>query len=157
SELVPQRPESHAAQVERIGVELLQVEGGAVALARVGAGLEPDPLADLVADGLARPTEVTIDLALHEVDRLAAAFDDERERELRCPRLADVLRLARRDRQLEVHPDVDDHTHGPHRLGAEHPELVRGILEIPELAHESLGVQRPSLAVPREESERALE
>ena len=39
----------------------------------------------------------------------------------------------------------------------EHAELVRGIVEVAELAHEPLGVQRPTLAVAGDETERALE
>ena len=57
-------PRSSAYDVER-----LEVEVGAVARLRVGAGLEPHPLADLVADRLARPAEVAVDLAAHEVAR----------------------------------------------------------------------------------------
>ena len=38
----------------------------------------------------------------------------------------------------------------------EHAELVRGVLEVAELAHQPLGVQRPAFAVTRHEPERAL-
>src|SRR5437764_718552 len=97
-ELVAQWAEAHAAEVERVAVELLQVEVRAVPSLGIGPGFQPHAFADLVADGLAGPAEVAVDLAPHEVDRLAAALDHERQRELRRPRLTDVLRLARRDR-----------------------------------------------------------
>ena len=108
-------------------------------------------------DRLAGQAEVAVDLAAHEVLGLAAAFDHERQRELPGPRLAGVVSLARGDRQLEVHADVDDHAHRAHCLRAEHAQLVRGIIEIAELAHEPLRVERPPLAVTGEEAERALE
>ena len=38
----------------------------------------------------------------------------------------------------------------------EHAQLVRGIVEVAELAHQPLGVQRPAFAVPGHEPERAL-
>ena len=47
--------------------------------------------------------------------------------------------------------------HRPHRLRGEHAHLVRGVLEVAELAHEPLRVQRPAFAVPRHESEQPLE
>ena len=39
----------------------------------------------------------------------------------------------------------------------EHAQLVRGVVEVAELAHQPLGVQRPAFAVARDEAERALE
>src|SRR5689334_5446995 len=46
-ELAAQRAATHAAEVERVTVELLQVERRAVPRLRVGARLEPHLLADL--------------------------------------------------------------------------------------------------------------
>ena len=142
---------------ERVAVEPLQIEGLAVPRLRIGTRFEPDALADLVADGLARPSEIAVHFAAHEVGRLAAAFDHERQRELGSPRLARVRCFGVGNRELEVHADVDDHAHRADRLRGQHAELVRGVLEIAELAHQALGVQRPPFAVAREEPERALE
>src|SRR5262245_32321242 len=57
-----QRVETERAQVQGLPVELLQVERGTLAGLGVLAGLQPDPLADLVRRGLARPTQVAVDL-----------------------------------------------------------------------------------------------
>ena len=72
-------------------------------------------------------------------------------------RLAGVEPLAGRDLELEVQADVDDDAHGAHRLGREHPELVGGVVEVPELAHQPFGVERPALGVAGAAGERALE
>ena len=55
-----------------------------------------------------------------------------------------------------MHADVDDDAHGAHRLRPQHAELVRRIVEVAELAHEPLGVERPALGVPRRARERPL-
>ena len=120
------------------------------------ARAEPHPLADLVADRLAGQPEVAVDLARHEVGGELAALDHERERELGRPGLARVVALVGGDRELEVHADVDDDAHRAHRLRPQHPELVRGVVEVAELAHEPLGVERPALGVPGRARERAL-
>ena len=41
--------------------------------------------------------------------------------------------------------------------GAQHPELVRRVVEVAELAHEPLGVERPALGVAGVPRQRALE
>src|SRR5581483_5970782 len=71
-ELCAQLVEPHGAEVERGAVERLEVERVTVARPGVVARREPDPLADLVADRLARPPEVPVDLAGHELLREAA-------------------------------------------------------------------------------------
>ena len=60
------------------------------------------------------------------------------------------------DLELEVHADVDDDAHRAHRLRAQHAELVVRVVEVAELTHEPLGVQRPPFAVARHPAERAL-
>src|SRR5207237_9072212 len=62
-ELVAQRAEAHAAQVEGVALEPLQVELVSVTPSGVGPGLQPHPFADLVADRLTGPAEVAVDLA----------------------------------------------------------------------------------------------
>ena len=115
---------------------------------RAASRAQPHPLTDLVADRLTGKAEVPVDLARHEVGRELAALDHERERELGRPRLAGVVPLVGGDGELEVHADVDDDAHRAHRLRAEHPQLVRRVVEVAELAHEPLGVERPTFGVP---------
>src|SRR6476659_10361716 len=97
-ELVSERSESHAAQIEGVAMESLQVEVASVPLLRIRSRFEPNPLADLVADRLTRPSEVAIDLAAHEVFGFAAALDHERKCELAGPDLPGVIALALRNR-----------------------------------------------------------
>ena len=52
--------------------------------------------------------------------------------------------------------DVDDDAHRAHRLGPQHAELVGGVVEVAELAHEPFGVERPALGVTRRAGQRAL-
>ena len=118
--------------------------------------VEPHALPDLVADRLAGPAEVAVDLAAHEVLALAAVLDRERQRQLGRPPLAAVVRLVGRDLQFEVQPDVDDHPHRPHRLRGEHAHLVIGLVEVAELAHEPFRIQGPAFGVARRPRERAL-
>ena len=68
-----------------------------------------------------------------------------------------MVALVGGDRELEVHADVDDDAHRAHGLRAQHPELVGRVVEVAELAHEPLGVQRPALGVAGGAGERALE
>ena len=138
-------------------MELLEVERRTGARPGVVATAEPDPFADLVADRLAGQAEVAVDLARHEVGGELAAFD--RRTAARAPGVQvspGWYGSCGGNGELEVHPDVDDHSHRAHRLRAQHPELVRGIVEVPELAHQALGVEGPALGVPRRAGERAL-
>ena len=71
-----------------------------------------------------------------------------------------MQRCVSRDRQPEVQAEVDDDTDRAHQRGAEVAELVLRPLELAELVHQLLGVQRPTLAVartPREQAVRARE
>jgi hypothetical protein len=80
------------------------------------------------------------------------------DRTLEVPPLARVQRRVGRDREVEVQAEVDDDADRPHQRRAEVAELVLGPLELADLVHELLGVQRPALAVagpPREEPVRA--
>lgn len=61
-------------------------------------------------------------------------------------RRAVVQGRSGRDALVEVHPDVDDHTHGAQDLGAEEADARVGIVEPPELVAELLGVQGPDPA-----------
>src|SRR6202011_3876366 len=135
-ELSVQLIETERTEVERGGMEGLQVERRALTRARRVAGREPHPLTDLVADRLAGPAEVPIDLARHEVAREMAALDHERKGQLRRPPLARVIALVTRDGELEVHADVDDDAHRAHHLRTQHPELVVRIVEVAQLAHQ---------------------
>ena len=44
---------------------------------------------------------------------------------------------------------VDDDARGAHALHGEHPKPVGRIVEIPEIGHQSFGIQRPAFAVSR--------
>src|SRR4029453_6549333 len=68
-QLATELPEPHRTEVQRPGVEGLEVEPVAALLPGCSARGQPHALADLVADGLTRPTEVPVDLAAHEVRR----------------------------------------------------------------------------------------
>ncbi len=61
------------------------------------------------------------------------------------------------DLQLEVHADVDHDTGRPEQLGVEHAEQDRIVVEVAELAHQPLGVQRPPLGVSAGPGDQALE
>src|SRR5205807_6345868 len=138
-------------------VERLQVERGARTRARLLSDGEPGSLADLVADRLPRPAQVAIDLAPQEVLRLMAMLDGEGQHQLRRPRLRRVVALVRGDLQSNMHTDVDHDAHGAEGLCPEHPELVGWILQVPELTHQTLGVEGPALRVARYERGDALE
>src|SRR5690606_19358735 len=138
-----------------------------LAAARVVAGLEPDPLANLVRGRLPRPAEVAVELEPQLLIRHRAVSPHEAPAELRRPSLAGRLasRLVPaqvhdgrvlRDRQLQVHADVDDDSGGPERLRVQHAELVAGIIEVAEVVHEPLRVERPALAVPRAPTKQPL-
>src|SRR5690242_14122957 len=157
-QLAAELREPHRAEVQRPGVEGPQVEGVPGLLSRCLTSRQPHALADLVADGLTRPTEVPVDLAAHEVLRHPTApLDRERQRELGGPGLAGVVALVGRDRQLEMQPDVDDDARGAQRLRPQHAELVRRVVEVAELAHETLGVERPPFGVTGPAGQGALE
>ena len=49
----------------------------------------------------------------------------------------------------DVHADIDDHPTGPQHLCRQHPQLVFGFLQITELLHQQLGVERPPFPVAR--------
>src|SRR5580698_11478951 len=57
-----QRVQAHAAQAERLGVEVLEAEGGSGPRLGIFPGLEPDPLAELVGRGLPGPAEEAVQL-----------------------------------------------------------------------------------------------
>src|SRR5205823_6742103 len=134
-QLAAELPEPHRAEVQRPGVERLEIERVPGLLSDRIARPQPYALADLVADGLTRPTEVPVDLAAHEILRHpTAALHRERQREVGGPRLAGVVALVRRDRQLEMQADVDDDAHRAHRLRPQHAEPVRRIVQVAELA-----------------------
>ena len=120
----------------------------------LGAGLEPDALADLVRRRLAGQAEVALDLELDELVVHPAVQPHELQAELGRPRLAgveggaaDAEPVVRRDLQLEVHADVDDDAGRAQRLAVEHAEQVGRVVEEAELLHQPLGVERPALAV----------
>src|SRR5688500_13791354 len=57
-----QRVQAQGPEVQRIGVELAQVEVGSLPPPGIAAGLQPDSLADLVRRRLPRPAQVAIEL-----------------------------------------------------------------------------------------------
>src|SRR5438132_11389727 len=52
--------------------------------------------------------------------------------------------------------DVHDDAHGAKGLGPQHAQLVVRILQVAELAHQTLGVERPSLSAARYRRRQAL-
>src|SRR5205823_10979691 len=105
-QLAAELPEPHRAEVQRPGVERLEIERVPGLLSdRIARG-EPHALADLVADGLTRPTEVPVDFAAHEVLRHpAAALHRERQREVGCPRPAGLVAPVGGNRQPQTQPE----------------------------------------------------
>ena len=65
-------------------------------------------------------------------------------------------RVVLRDLELQVHADVDDDPGRPEGLGVEHAEPVAGVVEVAELVHQPLGVQRPALAVAADPAQQPL-
>ena len=115
----------------------------------LGADVEPGPLAHLVADRLRRHPAVALELAAREPGPGEAAVPaDEGQRGLpvpdadpgwyasvvgiascRCRPMSTITRIARK------------------ACDGEHPEQVVGVLEVAELLHQPLRVERPALAV----------
>src|SRR5437763_6464116 len=111
-ELVAKGVQAHAAEGEGAGVELPDVERCAVPDTGVLAGRQPKAFADFVCGGLAGPAEVAVDLVGY-VRRVGdGAGEHEFQAQLWRPPLAFVEPGARRDLQLEVHAEVDDHPRG---------------------------------------------
>src|SRR5579864_9494470 len=135
----------HRTEVQDPAVKGLEVEALALRLSFRLTHLEEDALAELVGDRLARPAEVTIDLAPHEIGRLIAVLDGKRQHQLRRPALTWMVSCALRNGELEMRADVEDHARRPKGLAAQHAELVVRVLQIAELAHQALGVKGPSL------------
>src|SRR5205807_8271678 len=100
--------------------------------------------------------QVSIHFASQEVFGLMAMLDRERQHQVGLPGLAAVIRLMGRDRQLEMDADIHDDPHGAKGLGPQHAQLVVGILQVAELAHQALGVERPSLSAARYRRRQAL-
>ena len=65
--------------------------------------------------------------------------------------------LVARYFKLQVHTDVNDDANRPEGLPGEHSEIVVGVVQVAELSHQTLGVQRPSLGVSGRSSEEPLE
>ena len=109
-------------EVERGPVERLQVEVGALALLRVGPGLQPDALPDLVRRRLSRPAQVAVELEPEDLVGRRDVGAHELPAQLGRPPLTGVERdrtaavaepVVGRDLQLQVHADVDDHAGRP--------------------------------------------
>src|SRR5215470_9811789 len=147
-QLPAQGVQAHGTHPQGGVVERLEVEPVRGAAARVVPGSQPEPLAELVRRRLAGPAEVAVDLVVH-VDRIGdRPGQHELQAQLRGPPLAGMKAGAGRHRQLQVHADVHDHPRGPEQRSFQHAEQVAVVGEVPELVHEPLGVQCPSLTVP---------
>ena len=85
------------------------------------SALQPDPLSELVRDGLAGHAEVAIDLGGEELLRVAGALEQERQSQLGPPLLARMEPFVAGDSQLAVQSDVDDHPRRSQRLAGEPP------------------------------------
>src|SRR5690606_37000329 len=98
-----QRVEPERAEVERVSVELLEAERRALARLGLLAGLQPDPLADLVRRRLTRPAEVAVELEAEELVGHPAVRPHELPSELRRPPLprVEAERVVSRDLQLQ--------------------------------------------------------
>src|SRR3954453_3360562 len=155
---LPHGVEAERPEVEGGAVERLEVERRALPGPHLLAGLEPDPLAHLVGGRLRRPAEVAVDLEDDGGVIHPAVLAHELQAELAGPALARVEaeRVVARDLELEVHTDVDDHPGRAEPLSVEHPQLVGRVLEVAEVVHQPLGVQRPALTVPGHPAQAAL-
>src|SRR6185312_12160441 len=138
----PQGVESHAADVERFLVKGTDVEVGSLATPVFVAKPVPDPLAHLVRRSLSGPAEVPVHLESYELLVHVHVAREKFESEFAGPRAGAVGQCL-----LEVHADVEDDASGAHPLTIEHAEAIRGVVEIAELLHETLRVERPTLRV----------
>jgi hypothetical protein len=67
--------------------------------------------------------------------------------DLGAPALALAPAGARWDIQFQVHADVQGYLGGEQLLTVEHPEICPRVVQVSELSHEPLRVERPALAV----------
>src|SRR5439155_881942 len=107
--------------------------------------------------GLRRPAEVAQDLAFKELARPPGALNGELKHQVVVPLLARIEAFGRRNRELQMHSDIDDYADTAQRLRAEHPEVIVRVLQIAQFAHQALRVQRPAFAVTGNEGQRSLE
>src|SRR5262249_53170147 len=107
-ERLPHRVAGERAEAERSPVGRLQDEVRTLASLDLVAGLEPDPLTDLVRRRLGRPAEVAVDLEDDGGVVHPAVLPHELQPQLAGPALARVEaeRVVARDLELEVHADV---------------------------------------------------
>ncbi len=100
----------------------LEVEAGPEPGPGLVPGGQPGPLAELVRGRLGRPAAVAHHLGVQPVRRDPAAVAQHLGRHLERPPRAVPVRLGRRQRQVEVQADVDDHPGRPQRRALEHAE-----------------------------------
>src|SRR5580704_18061036 len=141
---VAQRAQAHDAQAERLGVEVLEAEGGSGPRPGFFPGLEPDPLAELVGRGLPGPAEEAVQLKAQPLLFPAGVGPQELPRDLGVPPLALPPAGALGDLQLQVFPDVQGRYRGAPQLSVEHPEAWPRVVQVAELAHEPFSVLRPA-------------
>src|SRR3954454_12425511 len=109
----PQHVETDGAEVEGTAVEVPQVEGVALPGADLLAQVEPRPLADLVGDRLARPSQVALEFEPQLRVRHPGVRAKVGPRPVRVPGPAADLR---RRGETAVDADVDDDARGPQRV-----------------------------------------
>src|SRR4051812_31121372 len=120
-----------------------------VSPARGVSPLEPDTLTHLVGGRLPGPPEVAVDLvpAVHRVTERPG--HQEFQAEFRRPGLPLVEAGTGRDRQLQVHSDVEHYPRRPEKLGVEHSEQVAVVGEVPRFTDQPFGIEGPALGVTR--------
>ena len=91
---------------------------------------------------LSRPAEVAVDLEAHELVAHVDVAAHELEGVVPVP-----LPLPGQRRLVQVHADVEHDAGGAHALAVEHAEAVARVIQVAELLHEALRVERPALGV----------
>src|SRR5215204_4753147 len=110
---LPQEFEADRTRSDHARMEVLEAEGGAVALPELLAQVHDDALAHLVGDRLAGPAHVTRDFARGVLRVLEGALLHQLDAEVVVPRLARVeRRLFHRHLEAQVAADVDHHAAG---------------------------------------------
>lgn len=149
--------EAEGAEVEGGAVELGEVERRTHCSLRGEAGVEPESVSDLVGRCLAWPAEVAGQLEAEDGVVHAAVLTYELQAQGRGPAFSWVEgERVLGDAELEVHADVDDDAGRAVGLLVEHAKAVGGVVQVSELVHESLGVQRPAFGMTAHPSKKTL-
>src|SRR5215469_6570329 len=128
-------------------MKVLEAEGCSGPCPGILPGLEPAPFTKRVGRGLTWQAEAATQLGAQLPFIPAGVGAQELPGDLGIPALALVPAGAPWSIQFQVHPDVEGHLGGEQLLTVEHPEICPRVVQVSELSHEPLRVERPSLAV----------